>query len=212
MTANKVGHATIVDGHIRSSTDVVYADYMNLSLKELAKNRPKKPASTEQAPSTAQALKRQAERHPSEDKEWMIRDMPNCLANPEANTKDELVNKRNVDAQDALLHRSTQQSRNQLGDSKESSVTPKARDRGINAFTYSKPYVPTDTEIKRFNKLEAMDALAPDPSQEQSQVNKKSFWQRLFGKRVDGEGLQDQSPTLKLVGNKIVRVDDAKSD
>jgi hypothetical protein len=75
------------------------------------------------------------------------------LAVKDAKSKDELVGKRDISVEDFLLHKATQQSRNTLGDSESSSVTPESRTRAVESFCYSKPAELTPAQRTQLTRL-----------------------------------------------------------
>ncbi len=112
-----------------------------------------------QQPSTKAALLAQKDRKPEDDLEHLLRPIPqNYLANPEASTHDELTAMRPLKPDEIAAHMRTKSGRNQLGDSKASSIKDK-REAGIHAFTYSKPYQPSVEELKQFKRLDQLDAV-----------------------------------------------------
>lgn len=132
------------------------------ALKSIRKE--KKPSSNVQCVSTIENLKKQAERHPDNDKEWQLRPIPKeYLAVPSASNLDELVGAKPRDIDQVIAHNKTRGSRNTPGDSKDYKMSPKLRDRAIHAFTYSKPYNPTNEELKKLNKLTPMDNVIAQP-------------------------------------------------
>lgn len=116
-----------------------------------------------QQPSTKAALLAQKDRKPEDDLEHLLRPIPQeYLANPNATTHDELTAMRPLKPDEIAAHNKTKSGRNQLGSSKDSSLTGEKRDRGIWSFTYSKPYEPTVEELKKLTKSKPMDAVAPE--------------------------------------------------
>lgn len=210
---NKLGDFTVKEGYIPNMLEI---DYRNRMVKELLeKPRPKpsvpthfngKPiselSSSEKSefylsmqPASTQAILR---RDPKDDVKLWERKTLNWKANPEAKSLDESVGKRTLDAQDVILHNSTKQ-RNQLGDSKESSVSPDKRNSGIWAFAYSKPADLSKEDTRKITKLTEMKSEKIDPPE------KQSFWSRFFKKKTIEN---DFKPTLKLKGNYIVKIED----
>lgn len=128
-----------------------------------------------QLPFTQTAMKAQKERHPSEDREHALRPMADCLAVPHAKTKEELVAERHISIKDFNLAESARRTqKNTRGQSELGSVDPQKRERGIQAFTYSKPVELTDSELKKVTKLEEIKSDLLDP-----QTPKKSLWKRI---------------------------------
>ena len=142
-----------------------------------------------QAPSTKAALEAQKKRKPEEDLEHLLRPMPACIANPEAKDHDSLVGTRKVSPEEILIaERARRSAKNELGSSKESSVQGEKRDKGIHAFTFSKPHKPTLEEIKKLKKILGIEGISPDFSPKQQETKKKkSFWQRLMFWKDDRE-------------------------
>ncbi len=113
---------------------------------------------SQQPKSTQDAMLRQKERKPSEDIDYLLRPMPECIANPEAKNLNELTARRQLDASDVILHNSTKGNRNTLGESKASSASER-RTAAIEAFTYSKPANLSDSDISRIKKLTELEAV-----------------------------------------------------
>ena len=115
-----------------------------------------------QQPSTKAALLAQKDRKPEDDLEHLLRPIPpEYLANPNAETHDELTAMRPLKPDEIQAHLSTKRNRNMLGESKASSIADK-RQSGINAFTYSKPYEPTVEELKKLTKSAPIDSVEPE--------------------------------------------------
>ena len=115
-----------------------------------------------QPDSTKKAIELQKTRAPEDDLEWILRPMPACVANPEAKSHDELVSKRPLDSQEVILVEGLRRaSKNTVGTSDASSVDQEKRDKGIWAFTYSKPADPSIKELRRLKKLDEMEAVQP---------------------------------------------------
>jgi len=124
-----------------------------------------------QQPSTKAALIAQKDRKPEDDLEHLLRPIPQeYLANPNATTHDELTAMRPLKPDEISAHMRTKTGRNQLGSSKDSSVTGEKRDSGIHAMTYSKPYQPTVEELKKLTKSNPFDSVAPEfaPSKDET--------------------------------------------
>jgi len=145
-----------------------------------------------QPASTKQALELQKTRKPEEDLDWVLRPMPACLANPDAKNKDELVSKRTVTPEEALIVTGLRkQARNTIGTSELYSLDEEAKARGVHAFTYSKPAEPSVSELKRLTKLEQMEAVQPAeaPKSQEDKVEaiemplyekiRKAIWQLI---------------------------------
>ncbi len=139
-----------------------------------------------QPKSTQDAITRQKTRSPEEDNDWLLRPMPDCLANPEAKTLDELTTKRPVDPSDVLLHNSAKSNRNTWGESKASSVTNERRTAGVEAFTYSKPANPSDKDLRRLMSLNEIDAVVA--SEPPKPVPKKRPWWKFWEKEKEETG------------------------
>jgi hypothetical protein len=115
-----------------------------------------------QEKSTQAALIAQKARKPEDDIDHLLRPMPACLANTEANTLDELTNKRSLDASEI---KTFAKPKSTIGQSAKSSVSADKRGNGIFAFTYSKPANLSDEQLKKLTKLGQMDAtIANSPT------------------------------------------------
>lgn len=133
-------------------------EYVKRVVEELkAIPRLKIPPTTTQCASTQAVL----DRDPSKDAEYWNRSIPeNWKAVPDADLstpegRDKAVAKRNVDPTEvAIAEDARRKSKNTIGDSEASSVTPEKRERGIWAFTYSKPVQLTPEQLKKVTKLE----------------------------------------------------------
>lgn len=104
-----------------------------------------------QPESTKTALLAQKERRQEDDIDHLLRPMPDCLANPDATNLNELTAMRHIDPIDAALH--SQRSVKTIGQSDSGSVDSQKRQKGIEAFTYSKPAVLTPEQEKKLTKL-----------------------------------------------------------
>lgn len=141
-------------GHISEEySEPVNAEYSSYVAAEQRKaRRDKIPPTTTQSPSTIANMAKQAERHPFQDKEWVIRPISDdWLAVKDAKDLNEMVGRRALDHEQVSHIESIRRggSGNTLGDGFMSSVSPERRDSAINAFTYSKPYDPTTDELTR---------------------------------------------------------------
>lgn len=156
-----------------------YAERMAMAQKEIP--REKKAATTEQCASTMRNLELQKTRHYSQDKEWQLRPIPESyLAVPDAKDHDQLVAKRSLDHEQvshvqSIRHGGTV---NTLGDGFKASTSPERRDKAIHGFTYSKPYRPTDEEIKTLIKSVELTCAAPQPMKPIQE--KKEGWLSKF--------------------------------
>lgn len=132
---------------------------------------------SQQPESTKAALLAQKTRKPHEDIDYLLRPMPACIANPNATSLDELTSKRALDPQDIAAHNGAKQGRNQLGQSDTGSVDREKREKGIQAFTYSKPAELTFEQMKKLVKLEEIvntPLELPTPG--------KPWWKKIFNK------------------------------
>lgn len=107
-----------------------------------------------QPASTQAAITAQKTRHHSEDIEHLLRPMPNCVANPDAKTQDELTGMRPLKPDEIMAHSNTRRERGKIGQSDAGSVNAEKRDKGIHAFTYSQPAELTPEQRKKVTKLE----------------------------------------------------------
>lgn len=141
-----------------------------------------------QPESTKAALLAQKTRKPEDDMDHVLRPMPDCLANPEATTLDELTAKRNVDEIEVDLYRGMQRrSKNTIGQSDGISVDAEKRQRGIEAFTYSPPAKLTDEQFKKVKKLEEFEAIVPAfPTENEETKESLSFRASLWLKEKTG--------------------------
>ena len=135
-----------------------------------------------QAKSTQDALARQKTRKPEDDIDWLLRPMPDCLAVPDAKDLDALTAMRQIDPMEYNIVQASRHNpnTNTIGQSTKSSVTPERREKGIHAFTYSKPANPTDDDIRRLKKLQGLEAvIAQDPPKEEPKRRPWwKFWRR----------------------------------
>ena len=140
-----------------------------------------------QAKSTQEAITRQKTRKPEDDIDYLLRPMPDCLANPDAKTLDDLTGLRPRDAQDVMLHTRTKGNRNQTGHSVLSSVDFDKKQRGIEAFTYSKPAELGDSDMKRIKKLTELEAIvASEPPKKDDPRDSLYFRVSSFLHRITG--------------------------
>ncbi len=130
---------------------------------------------SQQPKSTQDAMLRQKERKPSEDIDYLLRPMPECIANPEAKNLNELTARRQLDASDVILHNSTKGNRNTLGESKASSASER-RTAAIEAFTYSRPANLSDSDISRIKKLTELEAINAEWPEEPIKMGSEEPW------------------------------------
>lgn len=193
----KIGHSTLHEGHQRTLEDQLYAEAMAERLRETAPKRRGpthfngKPIEelnpeerrefiiSQQPPSTRACLLRD----PKDDAEWHKRGFGDWKAVKNAKTLDEAVAKRALDPSEVVVYEGLRrQVKNELGDSKDSSVTQEARERAIHAFTYSRPATLTPEERARLQKLEPIKAVQPDVAPAEKPLERKpSLWERLLG-------------------------------
>jgi len=189
-------------GHIseeyEGSKDSEYTAMMVKSLNAI--KREKKPGTTTQCASTMANLERQKTRKPHEDMDWVLRPIdPSYLAVPDATNLEQLTGKRQFDFDQVMILSTKDGSKNSLGDGFKSSTSPEHREKAIHAFTYSKPYEPTDeerermatpaelAEIKRLTN--PIQAFPPEP-----RVSKwRKVWEWIkpfFGPNINNGGLR----------------------
>ena len=151
-----------------------------------------------QPESTQKAMVAQKTRKPSEDNDRLLRPIENALANPEAKSLDELTAKRTLGIEETLLVEDLRRKgRNTLGQSVDGSVSEEKRTAGIEAFTYSKPAVLSDADIKRIkklNELEAWIAATPPPTPQKPKRPWWKFWapkKETFGVHKDWHWIDD---------------------
>lgn len=133
-----------------------------------------------QPPSTQAALLAQKKRNPDDDLEWLLRPIPECIANPNAKNKDELVAKRNVGIEEfTLVEGMRRAQRNTVGESKAASVDSEMRSRAVHAFTYSEPANPSISDLKRLKRLSEFEAVPVEQVVEKIVMEKVSVWERF---------------------------------
>lgn len=160
----------------------VPAEFNGKAIKDLSSEEREAFLFSMQPESTKQAIEAQKKRRPSEDIDHLLRPMPACLAVPDAKTKEELVGERQLKASDVvMIEGMRRQGGFKLGESKESSVDPEKRDRGIWAYTYSKSAVLSPEELKKVTKAKPLENATIQI--ETSIEEKLSFWERIFGRR-----------------------------
>lgn len=131
-----------------------------------------------QPESTKKALLAQKERSPHEDIEHLLRPLPACLANPEAEDKESLVGARIMRPDEMAIETTRRRgSKNTIGQSVESSVDKDKRDKGIFAFTYSRPAELSDDQKKRLSKLTEIDAVVAEKPTHTKPKDKKGLWE-----------------------------------
>lgn len=111
-----------------------------------------------QAKSTQTTLSRD----PSEDAAYIYA-KKNTPIDPSAQVRDESGNidhgTRHLGVEELLLVEDTRRKpKNSLGQGTESGASEETRKRASEAFTYSKPYNPTDAELDRLQKIRAVEA------------------------------------------------------
>lgn len=146
-----------------------------------------------QPESTRKAIKRTNE----ERGEYWESPILGWKANPEAKSLDEAVGLRALDAKETILAEDNRRkSKNSLGDSKDSSVNKEKRQKGIEAFTYSRPAKLTAEETKRVTKLEEIVNTPLEPEN----ANEDGFFSKLF-KPFFGKGKTEEIKTKILSDN-----------
>lgn len=223
---NKVGSGHITEGHERLEIDVLYMESVVKKLKEMPREvkaapthfngKPVKELTDDeraefhlslQPQSTKDALARQKTRDPREDFDWILRDMPDCLANPEATTVEEMVGERSLGIQEFIVCKGMQRAeKNTIGASTKSSVDEEKRERGINAFTYSQPAEITKDDIKRITNLTEIKSEPPAIEK----PKKKSLWDKLFHK--DKQELPDSDLKVRYTSRGAVFYKDKDAD
>ncbi len=130
-----------------------------------------------QAASTQSAITAQKTRKPEDDIDHLLRPMP-----LEQDWKRDHEIKRDISPEEFMLHKSIQRSeKNIIGQSDKGSVDSEKRQKGIEAFTYSKPAVLTQEQIKKLTKLQEIINTPLEP--EANEVKKKR--RGIFGAIVD---------------------------
>lgn len=167
------------------------SEYVRRVTEEIrASPREKIPGTTTQAPSTVMLLEAQKNRPECDDAAYwkMRRDTP---IDPKAQLRHEdgTINHgtRSLGIDEVLLVEDTRRkSKNAIGQSEEGSVDAQKRERGIQAFTYSRPADLSQPEIDRVKVLGGMDAVIaiekPRPKPEEKKV---SWLRRLFSKHFN---------------------------
>lgn len=111
-----------------------------------------------QQPSTQKTLRRD----PKDDAQYIF-DKANKPIDPSAQVRDADGNvdtgDRHLGIEEMLLVEDTRRKpKNSIGQGTKGSVDAEKRDRGIHAFTYSKPYDPSADELERLQKIKAVKA------------------------------------------------------
>ena len=134
-----------------------------------------------QTPAMQAAILEQKKRNPEDDLEWILRPISACLANPEAKNQDELVKKRNVGIEEfSLVEGMRRSQKNTVGTSTLTTINEDRRNKGVEAFTYSKPANPSTADLKRLKKVEPIqDAIQPIEREEKFSEYKKGFFEKL---------------------------------
>lgn len=97
-----------------------------------------------------------------------------------------------------ILRAHRKNSKNTMGTTDLSSMTPERRAKSMQAFTYSKPADPKAEDLSRLTKLTEVKAVQPTP--DIPRPRKRSFWDRLFGRNkfdADAWDLHDPSTWMK---------------
>lgn len=183
---NKVGNCSVNELATRNPIDALYADYMAKEIKKAVPNpihkvpdtfkgKPIKELTPEereefifsmQPESTQKAMIAQKSRAPEDDLEYLLRPIdPSYLADPNAKDLDDLIKARRITPEEYTTYNRLRKSqRNTLGDSRQASINEESKARAVHAFTYSKPYEPNLTEMKKLKKLtELVNTALPDP-------------------------------------------------
>lgn len=159
--------------------------YVKRMVEELgAIPRDKRPPTTTQEPSTIALLAAQKLRPESEDAAYItLRRNTPIAKEAQVRHADGTVNtgERQLNYQDVLLFEDNRKkARNTIGQSELSSVDAEKREKGIHAFTYSKPAEPATEDLQRLKLLMGMDAVVateiPKP------VRPKRPWWKFWDK------------------------------
>lgn len=158
-------------------------EYVKRVTEELAAiPRMKIPPTKTQTPATQALLDAQKSRPEWQDEEYIrdkwAKDFPEHaqVRNPDGSVN---TGERQLGIQETLLVEDIRhKGRNTLGQSAEGSVSKEKRQKGIEAFTYSKPANPTEAEIARLKKLEPMEAVVVSVPVTDEKPN-VSWWNRL---------------------------------
>lgn len=189
----KVGNTTLNELTARSPCDVSYTEYM---AEELKKSRPaSKPLPDlshmtdaekqefyfqQQPEATKAAILRQKNRDPAEDLDYIFRPMPDCIANPNALTKEELVGERNIDPNQYASYKSMQRaSKNTLGESTKSSVSWQKAERAVHAFEFSQPATLSERDyasIKKLEQLKHVNRVESVPLKQNETAAEETYW------------------------------------
>lgn len=152
--------------------------YKGKPVAELTAEERKEMIFSMQQPSTQKAMLLQKTRKPEEDHAWANRPVPKeAIINPNAKTPEEAVGPhRQISADEyELFSANRRNQKNTIGTSDLSSISKEKRERGIHAFTYSRPAAPSDAEIGRLKRLKETDAVLPaePPKQEEDKPEAK---------------------------------------
>lgn len=116
-----------------------------------------------QPKSTQEAILAQRNRRPEDDLDHLLRPMPDCVANPNAKSLDELTSRRPLDPSEVLIAESLRKSgRNALGQSTGSSASSERKEKATWAFTYSPPAEITEKDFKRIEELKPLKAVVAE--------------------------------------------------
>jgi hypothetical protein len=161
------------------SKQAAYVERVVKELLEARKNDPKRPATTDQAPSTMHLLAMTEE----ELEVYRNRPMPeNWLANPDAETNDESVGMRTFDpAEVSHVESLRRKAKNQVGDAwaeGESGFTKEKRQLAQDAFTFSPPAQLTPHELERVSEPKAIVSQLLPRSEESK--TRKNWWYKIW--------------------------------
>lgn len=157
-------------------------DYVKEMTKELlARPRPKVIPSTIQCASTQATL----DRDPSKDAEHWNRHLPEGV---QVEQKE-----RPLSPAEILPFESARRSgKNALGNSDQSSVDKEKRQKGIEAFTYSKPAILTEEQRRKVTKLEE---IVNTPLEPVKKKNRGWFKDKLYRMGLYGDILEPDETT-----------------
>lgn len=164
----------------------VFRSYAEMMATEIRKRHVKIPPTTTQCASTVRALQLQKTRPKEMDLDWASRPIdPSYLANPNAKTLDDLVNKKDFDATQVVIVEGMRKNpKNTLGASTESLATPEKKAKAVDAFVFTPPAALTGLQIMEAKNtiLTAITKYAPTASDLPEVMNVKadSFVNRFY--------------------------------
>lgn len=127
---------------------------------------------SQQPESTKTALIAQKSRKLEDDENNFLRPLP-----LEDEWKRDPDIRREITPDEFMLYKGVQRAeKNTIGQTLKGSVDLEKREKGIEAFTYSKPANPSDADLKRLKELSPIKAVTPSEPEEVEAPRQRTWW------------------------------------